>query len=85
VRERLKESSFLDRRPAKPINRIRGYRLGLYDPDPGGTGEITFVGPLHGTDRRERQVMAAAIRRFNELTADDEEFSLCLAAFPVEG
>lgn len=81
--ERITEPLFLDQEPAKEVHRIVGYRMGLYDPDPGDP-RIFYIGRMLGTDDYDQAVIQAAMRRFAELTDDDLDFSLCLAAFPVE-
>ncbi len=62
--------------------KVVGYRLGLFDPDPDIKG-VRYVGRTYKTKGRDVALVAAIIASFNQQTADDSDFRLCLAAYPV--
>lgn len=62
---------------------MRSYRLAIYDPDPTAK-KIHRTGRIFHDTPYDREVMLVAIRRYNELSGDDPESMLCLAAFPVK-
>lgn len=65
------------------LGTVRGFRLGLYDPDPDNR-QVRFVGRLYKSNGRDAALIQRAIREFNRWAAGNPGFDLCAAAFPIE-
>lgn len=63
-------------------SKVIGYRLGLYDPDP-GRKTIRWVGSAVKPTRENATDLREAVMEFNRLSGPDSDVHLCAGVFPV--